>query len=131
MIQVKPIDSKELQATLSAQAGITYHADLLMYGAYVDGTLRGICQFGMPKGVGKISDLVPMEAMDAAAIEALFIMGRATLNFIDLCGVHEAYITTPSEAYEPLVRKIGFRPTEDGKWYMNLVGFFDAPCSHH
>ena len=131
MIGVKPIQEKSKQAEICAMFHIEYNVDTLMYGAYIEGKLVGCCQFGMPKGVGQIVDLAPTGERSASVEEALFIMGRAALNFIDLCGVHEAYIAPPAETEEPLMRKIGFRPTEDGKWYMNLEGFFASPCSHH
>ena len=131
MIEVKPVQEKEEQAKLCALGGVAYDADLLMYAAYVDEQLVACCQFGMPKAVGLVADLFAVVPRSAAVEEALFIMGRAALNFIDLCGVHEAYTPAPKAEDELLMRKIGFKQTEDNKWYMNLEGFFATPCSHH
>ena len=131
MIEVKPVQEKEKQAELCAAGGVTYDADLLMYAAYVDEQLVACCQFGMPKAVGLVADLFSVVPRTDAVEEALFIMGRAALNFIDLCGVHEAYTPAPTEQDEALIRKIGFRKTDEETWYMNLEGFFASPCSHH
>lgn len=131
MIEVKPVQEKERQAELCAIGGVEYDADLLMYAAYVDEQLVACCQFGMPKAVGLVADLFPIIARTPEVEEARFIMGRAALNFIDLCGVHEAYTPAPAAEDELLFRKIGFKRVEDGRWYMNLEGFFAAPCSHH
>ena len=60
---------------------------------------------------------------------ARFVMGRAALNFIDLCGVHTAFFE--GEPTNPaLLRRIGFRQNEHGVFAIDLAGFFTHPCSH-
>ena len=61
--------------------------------------------------------------------EAMFILGRQTLNFIDLCGIHKA-ITDKSCGEEKLLHAIGFRE-DGGKLSINLEGMFDGKCSGH
>ena len=108
MIEVKPVQEKERQEALCIAGGVAYDADLLMYAAYVNDQLVACCQFGMPKAVGLVADLFSVVPRTDAVEEALFIMGRAALNFIDLCGVHEAYTPAPTAENELLMRKIGF-----------------------
>ena len=82
---------------------------------------------------GHIHDLAMVrdeEFSDRDRIESLFVMGRATLNFIDLCGVHEAYFEDESFEGEGMIKSIGFTKTEDGRWYVNLTDFFVEPCQH-
>jgi hypothetical protein len=63
--------------------------------------------------------------------EALFVMGRAALNFIDLCGIHTAfYDGDESLPGAQLLHAVGFRKNEQGRLEMDLTGFFTTPCKH-
>jgi hypothetical protein len=54
-------------------------------------------------------------------------MGRAALNFIDLCGAHEAYFEGDKTR---AAIAVGFRE-KGGKLYADLSGMFDSPCKKH
>ena len=84
MLKVLPIQSKDLQEEICTRCGVSYNADLLAYAAYDDDTLLGVCQFRLCAEGGMIYDLSPVEGTEH--FEGLFIMGRGTLNFMDLCG---------------------------------------------
>jgi len=127
MLEVLPIQSKEEQEALCARCGIEYRPELLAYRATVDGELRGICQFTMDTEGGRIVDFT--HAPDAYEFEPMFVMGRAALNFIDLCGVHRAYFDAACDN-ETLVRAIGFQKNESGRYEVDLTGFFNEPCQH-
>jgi hypothetical protein len=80
--------------------------------------------------IAKVTDRGPASdeaARDRSDFEALFVMGRGTLNFIDLCGVHYAYYKG-TNIDEPLLRAIGFKKEENGEYGINLEGFF---TDHH
>ena len=64
--------------------------------------------------------------------EAQFIGGRGCMNFIDLCGAHDCYLLDPGSEQDKhrLAIALGFKPNNEGKWYMNLRGFFEDPCKH-
>lgn len=126
MLEVLPIQEKTEQEALCARCGIPYHCELLAYKAMTDGELRGICQFTMDAQGGRIVDLAPM---GEAEFEPLFVMGRATLNFIDLCGVHRAFFDADYRD-ETLIRAIGFSKNAVGRWEMDLTDFFQEPCQH-
>jgi predicted nucleic-acid-binding Zn-ribbon protein len=130
MLKVFPIQDKEEQRVLCERCGVTFDADLLAYQATVEDRFVGVCQFVLRPEGGIVYDLAPLDA-DNPDKEALFVMGRAALNFIDLCGVHEAYfdgdVTVPGEK---LLNAIGFKPDENGRLYMDLNGFFTTPCKH-
>jgi hypothetical protein len=126
MLTVKPIDKKEDQKILCEKCFVTYNADYFAYSAYEDGVFLGVCQFGMRDGVGHIYDIAP--APDTDDFTAQFVLGRAALNFIDLCGVKDAYFEGEESR---LTLAVGFKKRDDGKLYMNLEGFFTGdPCKH-
>lgn len=135
MLEVLPIQTKIEQEAICARCGVSYDADCMAYSATIDGILTGICQFRMSDQGGVIRDLAVVQGQeldDRDRIESLFVLGRATLNFIDLCGVH--FATFADEAFlaenRGLVRSIGFTQTESGRWEVDLHGFFDEPCQH-
>lgn len=127
MLEVHPVESKEEQKNICAVCGIKYDADLLCYAAYVDGVIVGASQFKLSPKAGIVYDIANSKGSDDD--NALFVMGRQTLNFIDLCGIHFAEYVGNSEN-ESLLRLIGYRKDSDGRWTMNLEGFFEAPCQH-
>ena len=133
MLEVLPIQTKTEQEAICLRCGVEFKADCMAYHALVDGELTAVCQFTMDGEGGHIHDLAMVRDVaftDRDRIESLFVMGRATLNFIDLCGVHEAYFEDPRFEGEGMIKSIGFTKTEDGRWYVNLTDFFVEPCQH-
>ena len=129
MITVKPIQSKEDQERLCALCQIPYRAELLAYGAYNgQGAFAGMCQFGMDAEGGHIYHLATKGNDDPD--DCLFVMGRAALNFIDLCGVKIAFFDGECED-SALLRRIGFSADEKGRFNLSLDGFFTHACQHH
>lgn len=127
MLEILPIQSKDEQAAICALCNVPYRVEMLAYRALVDGELRGVCQFTMNAEGGRIVDFA--SAPDAYEFEAMFVMGRAALNFIDLCGVHRAFFDADCDN-ETLIRAIGFRKNESGRYEMDLTDFFTEPCKH-
>ena len=134
MLKVLPIQSKETQSEICAKCGVNYRPELLAYAALVDEELVGICQFKLTAEGGEIYDIATVightEDAECSDFEALFVMGRGTLNFIDLCGVHRAFYrgTDPDER---LLRAIGFQKNDEGIFEINLEGFFTDHCHDH
>ncbi len=128
MLKCLPIQSKEEQALVCRACNVEYNPDLLAYSATVDGELRGVCQFKLTDKGGLVYDLAP--ATNTFDFEALFVLGRGTLNFIDLCGVHFASFVgnIPDEQTERLVKAVGFKKNEDGTLTVDLNGFFTDHC---
>ncbi len=123
MLKIKPIEKKEDQRALCEKCSLEYNADYFAYSAYEDGVLLGVCQFGMRDGLGHIHNIGAPEGVDD--FPSLLLLGRASLNFIDLCGVHDAYFEGEESR---LSLAIGFKKNEDGRLYMDLRGFF---TEHH
>lgn len=125
MIKVLPIQSKLKQEEICVKCGVKYNADLLAYAAYTDDRLAGVCQFKLSDKGGIIYDIAP--ASDFNDGEALFVMGRGALNFIDICGVHRAvYVGDGTD--EDLLLKIGFHKNKENTFEINLEGFFTDHC---
>lgn len=128
MITVTPIQEKSRQKELCARCGISFQVNLLAYEAKNDkGEFAGICQFGLAPDGGHIYDLATPDKNDPD--DALFVMGRAALNFVDLCGVKTAFFDGEN-ADDALLRRIGFSADKNGRYAVSLEGFFNHPCQH-
>lgn len=127
MLEVLPIQDKKEQETIANLCGVPFRTELLAYKALVDGELRGICQFKMSAEGGSIVDFAHVP--EKYEFEPMFVMGRAALNFIDLCGIHRAYFDANCDN-ETLVKAIGFSRNADGRFEMDLTDFFQEPCKH-
>ncbi len=127
MITVKPIQSKQDQERLCALCHVPYRAELLAYGAWNDkNEFSGICQFGMNAEGGHLYHLATPTENDPD--DALFVMGRAALNFMDLCGTRTAFFEGETEGKGPLLSRIGFTKDEKGRYSFTVEGFFTKPC---
>ncbi len=126
MLEIYPIQDKKEQEVICKTCHMKYDPDTMCYSALVDGVLTGACQFRIKGNHGIIVEMNNSGDIDDK--DALFVMGRAALNFIDLCDVHEAYYTGTLMDEQTILR-IGFRKV-DGNWYINLSNFFEHPCEH-
>ena len=129
MLEIKPVQEKKEQQRLALHCGVSYRPDDFMYVAYVDEVLVGISQFGYEGTAAWVHEIVC--APDTNDLDALFIMGRQTVNFINLMGTSQAYAAPSGAEQIALFSRIGFRAQPDGAYRMDLDGFFDHPCSHH
>ena len=127
MLEVLPIQDKQEQEALCARCKIPYRVEMLAYQALVEGELRGICQFTLGADGGKIVDFAHVPNL--YEFEPMFVMGRAALNFIDLCGVHRAFFDAEYDN-ETLIKAIGFTKNDAGRYEMDLTDFFKEPCQH-
>jgi hypothetical protein len=128
MLKVLPIQTKEEQEAACLYCSATFLPEMLAYAAYVDEKLIGVCQFKLTGEGGEIHSLDAIEGNDS--FQPLFVMGRATLSFIEICGGERGFFCAPVRD-ELLIGAIGFRKDEDGRYSVNLKGFFDHPCSHN
>jgi len=128
MLEILPIQDKNVQESLCLRCGADFDPDLMAYAAYVDGNVVGLCQFTMRPDGGRIVSLSNVAGQTDT--QALFVAGRATLNFIDLCGVHSAKCV--SDSIDPdLLGAIGFSKNPDGVYEIDLEHFFEHPCQHN
>ena len=125
MLEIKPIQSKAEQEQICGLCGIAYDADCMAYAAHENNKLLGAAQFRILGGYAVIYDLANACGLDDAP--ALIIIGKAALNFIDLCGVQGVII----KAGNGLPEALGCTRDKHGVWRVNLEGYFDAPCQKH
>lgn len=123
MLEVKPIQSKEKQEYYCDICGIEYDIDTLAYAACEDGVFIGMVQFAIRSKAGIIYNITLKP--DINNTEALLIMGRAAMNFIDLCRVCDIYY---EDEDKKLGDALGFRQNSEGKLYINTEGLFTAQC---
>ena len=129
MITVTPIQDKAEQERLCALCNVPFQTELLAYAARSgNGEFAGICQFHLDATGGHICHLATPTPEDPD--DAAFVMGRAALNFMDLCGSKTAYFDGEGVS-DALLRRIGFTPDEKGCYTLSLDGFFTHPCQHH
>lgn len=126
MFEVKPIQDKPTQKKVCSLCGVEFLPEDFCYSVWDESKFSGVCQFNIYEDHGEVHSLISLP--DADAFQAMFTAGRAALNFIDLCDVHLAYYTGEVQD-EGLIKAIGFRQNEQGKWEMDLTGFFTKPCS--
>ena len=127
MFKITPIQDINEQERFAKACGAEAKVGYFAY-AMTDnesGAIMGFSQFELTESYGFISDLKPAIGYDD--VEALFILGRATMNFVDLCGAHVCRAALESSD-ERLLHAIGFRKKED---YMecDMTGMFDGHCS--
>lgn len=127
MLKISPIQTKEQQKQICELCDVEFDADLLAYAAFDDNELEGVCQFKLTDKGGIIKSFAPTKGRNNR--DALFVLGRGTLNFIDLCGVHYA-IFDAEVTDEPLLLRIGFKKTDGGVFEMDLEGFFTSDHCH-
>jgi len=123
MLIIKPVQKAD-QENVCRACGTEFRDTEMVYAARDDDKLLGVCKFFMDGDTGYITELKCVDGVDD--FEALFIMGRQTLNFIDLCGVHKAVFLGEESR---ITKAVGFKMT-DGRLFMDLDGFFESPCSH-
>lgn len=125
MLEVKTIQDKEEQKRLCNLCGIEYNADALAYSACEGSNLIGIIQFAIQGKIGIIYNIALCPDIDDN--EALFIMGRAAMNFIDLCKISDIYFDDKNKRLGNL---LGFKQDIDGRYYINIEDFFETSCKH-
>ena len=127
MLEVLPIQEKAQQESICLRCHVPYTPDWMAYAAYIDGALAGVCQFSMNAGGGHIYSIRGVDGYEST--QTLFVMGRAALNFMDLCGISRAYCED-KELPDDLARMIGFSQDAQGARFVELTHFFDHPCQH-
>ncbi len=128
MFKITPIQEKLRQKEICQLCGAKFRPDAFAYQMYnvESGELMGMSQFEISDG-GYIYDIKEMPQLDD--FEAMFILARQTMNFIDTCGIH--IVRAPLDAAsERLMTAIGFKPVGD-EYFCDMTGMFDGHCGGH
>lgn len=128
MLRIKPIADKAVQEQYARLCGVPYRPDDLAYAAYEEDTLLAISQFRLHESGGILDNLAFVTGQ--TDWEALFILARQTLNWIDLRGFH--LCRCRETAGDPrLLALVGFRPQEGGELLADMTHMFDGSCGGH
>ncbi len=122
MLEIRPLQDTAEKVAACDACGITFDPDKFYYGAYSENILVGVSEFRIEKDRGVISHIV--NTSDSTDKDALFVAGRATLNFIDLCGVHSVMYSGEDEM---LAKRIGFK-NADGVFTVDTSVLFAEHC---
>ena len=128
MFKITPIQEKSLQEQCAIACDANFIPDSFGYmmSDAETGELMGFSQFTINSDSGYIYDL--KSKIGYSDFEAMFILGRATLNFIDLCGTHTCKASIEA-ADEKLMKCIGFKRDENSEYFVDMTGMFDGHCS--
>lgn len=129
MLEIKPIESKEEQENILSLCHIAYKESYFAYKAYEGASLLAAAQFDI-RGSEAELDAIRQAEGTAEDFEGMFILGRAVLNFLDLCGVVTVVSYTSDEEERRLLKCVGFHEDQDAL-RITLTGLFDAKCSGH
>lgn len=126
MLRARALRDIEEQKACCAVCGLAHDADLLYYAIFEDETdCLGVCAFRLRHPFAEIVSILPK--VGTYDDEAMFILGKATLNFLDLIHFQDVrYLATD----EKLAKQLEFYP-KDGYPYLNLENYFDEPCKRH
>ena len=130
MFKITPVQDNGLTVKYLSACGAKKRDDSFVY-AMTDcttGEIMGIAQFELYSDHGYIFDLKPRYDLDD--FEAMFILGRQTMNFINSCG-QELCRADLNAGDEKLIKAIGFKRS-DTYFECNTEGMFDGShCSGH
>jgi hypothetical protein len=129
MLEIKPIHDSNEQKEILSRCGITFKEGHFAYKAYDGTSLLGAAQFDIVGSYAVIDSIRQAEGT-TEDFEGMFILGRAVLNFLDLCGVDTARSQTTDEAERRLLKCIGFHEDNE-KLEAVLKGMFDGHCAGH
>ena len=129
MLVIKPIVDKSEQNSICEECGIEFKEALFAYKAYDNGNLLACSQFDILQEHAVIDSMRQVIGTEFD-FEGMFILGRAVLNFLDLCGVETAVFNPQTEQEARLAKAIGFKD-ENGVLTAHLKGMFDGKCEGH
>lgn len=126
MFKITPIQSESEQQRYAEACGTVLRRGTMAYGMFEveSGRIMGFAQFEICGETARITDI--KEAVGSNDFEAMFILGRQTMNFIDGCGAHTITATTDCGDMR-LLSSIGFTIC-DGRLCCNTSGMFDGNC---
>ncbi len=128
MFKITSIEEKTRQKEVCDICGTEFRPNAFAYQMFdiESGALMGMSQFDIEK-IGYIYDIKEVPGLND--FEAMFILARQTMNFIDLCGAHTCHAAKDS-ATERLLIAAGFKE-QNGEYFCDMTGMFDGKCSGH
>ena len=130
MFKITPVQSPETAREYLAACSAEYKNDCFVYAMkdYETDTLMGVAQFELNVDHGYIYDLKDVPSQND--FEAMFILGRQTMNFINSCGLNICKASLDAGDAD-LIKAIGFTKKEN-IYECNTDGMFDGThCAGH
>ena len=127
MFKISPIQDENTKQKYLSECGTKAIDGSFAY-QMVDqetGELMGISQFDITSDGACITDL--KTKIGYTDFEAMFILGRATMNFIDMCGIHTCS-AKPDAGEERLLLSIGFKKSDNGLMFCDMTNMFSGHC---
>ena len=128
MLIINPIQDKDFQKEVCNLCDFKFDPLLFAYSEKENDRLIAGCQFDILGKESTITDFGMVSGQDED-LEALIILGRSVMNFLELSGSDTCTFDTRSPNNERYAKALGFNFT-DGKYKVNLKGLFDSKCSH-
>lgn len=126
MLTASPIQSKEEQERLCLICNIPYRPNAFAYSQKDGEKVIAVSQFDVNSSGGIIYDLRMSSDTDEDT-EALFILGRAVLNFLDIIKTDTCFFAAKNEHDEKIAKMLGFKKSNE-QWTINLRGLFEKKC---
>ena len=122
MFKITPIQDKDLQKKLCELFQAEYRPDAFAYQMFdiESGEIMGMSQFEIGD-TGYIYDI--KEAPGRDDFEAMFILARQTMNFIESCGAHICHADDKAADYA-FLKSVGF----NDQLVCDMTGMFDGHC---
>ncbi len=129
MFKITPAASEQQRRSAAHACAVRLQEGSFMYIMVdgEDGHLMGLSQFDISCGHGRLTDLAEVPGADDD--EAMFILGRATMSFVESCGITTLY-AAPDAAPVQRLRALGFKE-KDGGYVADLSGMFHGHCTSH
>lgn len=128
MLIIKPIQDKKYQEEVCELCGFEFNPLTFAYSEKENDKLIAGCQFDILGKQAIISDFGMVSGVEDD-IEALIILGRAVLNFMDMSGAEICTFEMKTDKSPKYAKMIGFLQSNN-KWEITLKGLFDSKCKH-
>lgn len=128
MLIIKPIQDKDFQKEVCSLCGFEYDPLAFAYSEKENDELIAGCQFDILGKSSVITDFGMVKSKDED-IEALIILGRSVMNFLELSGAKTCIYKVKNDIDVKYAKMLGFKNADD-KWSIVLEGLFDGKCSH-
>ena len=130
MFKITPVNDIEEAKSLCERLALPYFEGAFYYKMFDMETeeIMGISVFELYSTHGEILALKEVDGIDD--FEAMFILIRQTMNFINLCGQNKCFAKT-TYSPEKMLLCAGFRKKEGEIFEANLEGMFDGHCHTH
>ena len=126
MLRARALRDIDEQKTCCEVCGIVHNPDMLYFAIFENETdCLGTLEFRFTKKGALITDVKPK--VGTYDDEAMFILGKAALNFIDLVGFKYVEYEADDEKLCGLLEFF----KKDGVMQVSLEGYFDEPCKRH